>query len=77
LKATSAVTPSNVVVKLTIVTGKPAEAVPFDAAPEVGDPLGDKRFASKPGSYQLSSAHGELSATLDGQPFTAEFDPLR
>jgi hypothetical protein len=77
LKAPSAVSPSNVVVKLTIVTGKPAEAVSLDAAPEVGDPLGGKRYASKPGAYQLSSAHCELSATLDGQPFNAEFDPLR
>ena len=67
LKAPAAVSPSGVVVKLTIATGQPPEVVTLDAAPEVSDPLGGKRFASKPGNYQLSSAHGELNATLDGQ----------
>jgi hypothetical protein len=77
LKAPASVSPSGVVVKLTIVTGKPAETVTLEAAPEVSDPLGGKRFASKPGIYQLTSVHGELSATLDGQPFSAEFDAIR
>jgi hypothetical protein len=77
LKAPAAVSPSGVVVKLTIATGKPPEVVSLEAAPEVSDPLGGKRYASKPGNYQLTSAHGELNATLDGQPFSAEFDAMR
>ncbi len=77
LKGPSTVAPSGVIVKLSIVTGKPAESITLEPAAEAGDPLGKKRFASKAGPYQLAGVHGELSATIDGQPFNAEFDALR
>jgi hypothetical protein len=77
LKGPSSASPSGVNVKLSIVTGKPAESVALEPAAEAKDPFGKKRFASKAGAYQLAGVHGELSATLDGQPFSAEFDALR
>jgi hypothetical protein len=73
LKAPAGVAASGVSVKLTAVTDQP-ETVPLEPAAEPGDPVGKNRFASKKGPYHLSGAHGELSATLDGQPFKAEFD---
>jgi hypothetical protein len=77
LKGPSPATPSNVVVDLSILTGKPPESVALEPAPEANDPLGKKRFVSKAGTYQLAGVHGELSASLDGQPFKGEFNAMR
>ena len=77
LKGPSPASPSNVVVNLSILTGKPPESVALEPAAEANDPLGKKRFASRPGNYQLAGMHGELSASIDGQPFTAGFDAIR
>jgi hypothetical protein len=77
LQGPSAASPSAVNVKLTVVTGKPGEAISLEPSPGADGAVGKKRFASKAGSYQLAGVHGELSATLDGQPFSAEFDALR
>ena len=73
LKAPAPVAASGVSVKLTAVTDEP-QTVSLEPAPDAGDRLGKNRFASKKGSYYLSNAHGELTATIDGQPFRAEFD---
>jgi hypothetical protein len=77
LQAPAAVAASNVVARLSVATGRPPETVALEPAPESGDPLGAKRFVSKTGNYHLSSAHAELSATIDGRPFAAEFDAVR
>lgn len=73
LTSPAAATPSGVSVKLTVTTDTPV-TVSLDAAPEAGDPLGKNRFISKSGPYELSDAHGELTGTLGGQPFSGEFD---
>ena len=73
LKAPSAITATNVIVKLTIVTDH-AETVELNPAPETSDPVGKNRFMSKKGQYFLTLGHVELNANIDGQPFRAEFD---
>lgn len=77
LKAPSSASASGVVVKLSIATGQPPVNVALEPAAGAADPLGAKRFASKPGAYHLGGVHGELAATVDGQPFSAEFDGVR
>jgi hypothetical protein len=76
LNSPATTTATDASVKLTLVTNQPM-SVPLEPSPEAGDPLGKNRLASKPGPYHLPDVHGELSATLDGRPFSAEFDGSR
>lgn len=67
-KAPLAATPTNVTANLKLPTGE-SPSVSFS-------PQGDaaaKRFVSNPGDYNFDELRGELSATLDGEAFTAPF----
>jgi hypothetical protein len=73
LKARSPAMVSGVSVQLTTVTDRP-ETLALEPSPGSRDPLGEARFASKSGPYYLTNSQGELSATVDGQPFRATFE---
>lgn len=64
--------PSDVRVKLTIAGGE-SEELPLSPAPKPRDKTGSGRMASPPVSVDPDRVSGELSATVEGQPFTVAF----
>lgn len=67
-KSPLATTPTNVAANLQLPTGENS-SVTFTTQ---GDPSA-QRFVSAPGVFDFDELRGEISATLDGETFTAPF----
>lgn len=65
--------PSGVRVKLAIPGGG-TEDLPLSPAPKPRDRAGSGRMASTPVPVDPDRVSGELSATVEGQPFTVAFE---
>ena len=64
--------PSDVRVKLNVAGGE-TEEMPLSHAPKSKDKAGSGRMASPPVSVDPDRVSGELSATVEGHPFTVAF----
>lgn len=71
----AALTPPPTEVAATVTTPAKPEPTPVSLAPKPikSDPIAAARFASAVGPYDFDELRGELSGTVDGQPFTRAF----
>jgi hypothetical protein len=70
-KTPFAETPTSVEIK--IGTPKGEEVVPLKAAPDPSDPLGNARFLSKTGPYELNQNGGEVTVQVGGKTLSGKF----
>ncbi len=73
----SPLSPVPSVVQFTMkMPGGGSQDVTFTVEPKQGEPGGEARFISKPGEYDVDPLIGTVSATIDGQPVTAELSGI-
>jgi hypothetical protein len=70
-KTPSAEAPTSVEVK--IGTPKGDEVVALKAAPDPADPLGNSRFVSIPGPFELNQTGGEVTVQVGGKTLSGKF----